>query len=126
MFSSSAELTEIAESANGLVVSNIVQKAGISVTEMGTVAYAATGKYKTVTSLLRPIIWDGWKRIYFRAVIIRQCIFRWKFRKLFCNFPTQINIADNFCSTKEFLYASGIFKPLSILQLGWLTKLCIM
>lgn len=72
MFSPSAELTEIAESANGLVVSNIVQKAGISVTEMGTVAYAATGKYKTVTSLLKPIIWDGWKRIYFRAVIIRQ------------------------------------------------------
>lgn len=63
MFSSSAELTEIAESANGLFVSNIVQKAGISVTEMGTVAYAATGKYKTVTSLLRPNIWDGWKRI---------------------------------------------------------------
>lgn len=111
MFSPSAELTEIAESAKGLVVSNIVQKAGISVTEMGTVAYAATGKYKTVTSLLKPIIWDGWKRIYFRAVIIRQyCIIRWKFKKLFCNSPTQINIADNFSFTKEFLYASGILK----------------
>lgn len=78
MFSSSAELTEIAESANGLFVSNIIQKAGISVTEMGTVAYAATGKYKTVTSLLRPIIWDGWKRIYFRAVIIRWKYFQVK------------------------------------------------
>lgn len=66
MFSSAAELNEIAESKNGLVVSNIIQKAGISVTEMGTVAYAATGKYKTVTILLRKTIWDDF---YFETVI---------------------------------------------------------
>lgn len=50
MFTSEAELSNIAESTYGgkqLIVSNVLQKAGISVTENGTIAYAATGKYKT-------------------------------------------------------------------------------
>lgn len=45
MFTSKAELDDIATTNSGeLVVSNVLQKAGISVTEAGTVAYAATGK----------------------------------------------------------------------------------
>ncbi|XP_054273475.1 uncharacterized protein LOC128993531 [Macrosteles quadrilineatus] len=43
MFTSKAELDDIATTKSGeLVVSNVLQKAGISVTEAGTVAYAAT------------------------------------------------------------------------------------
>lgn len=46
MFSAAAELSDIAEaSKEGLVVSNVFQKAGISVTEIGTVAYVATGEF---------------------------------------------------------------------------------
>jgi len=43
MFTSEAELSDIATTKKGgLVVSSVLQKAGISVTEQGTVAYAAT------------------------------------------------------------------------------------
>lgn len=45
MFSAGAELSDIAEAGKeGLVVSNVFQKAGISVTEIGTVAYVTTGE----------------------------------------------------------------------------------
>ncbi|KAG8312185.1 serine-type endopeptidase inhibitor activity protein [Homalodisca vitripennis] len=43
MFTSAADLSDIAETKSGsLVVSNVLQKAGISVTEIGTEAYAAS------------------------------------------------------------------------------------
>ena len=44
MFETTAELNDIAETAtNLLVVSNVLQKAGLKVNEQGSVAYAATG-----------------------------------------------------------------------------------
>lgn len=44
MFQTDAELNEIAESTNNmLVVSNVLQKAGLQVNEKGSTAYVATG-----------------------------------------------------------------------------------
>lgn len=52
MFNTKADLTEIAEGPKELVVSNVIQKAGINVNEQGSTAYAATGNINV------EIIWN--------------------------------------------------------------------
>lgn len=58
IFDNTAILTGIAKAkrAQSLIVTDIIQKAGIEVNEMGTAAYAATGKEKKIKTNLIYII----------------------------------------------------------------------